>query len=169
MGDAHCLSSQKGGLHPLSRSPSLRKQLRRLRSPALLAARAPWGCSDPWGFGRCHTRLRPRWVRAAARWHLPLSRSGGGGWGGGLGSPLSLSLSQRFLPPRRCGFATGERVPRREPLLQNRSPSVASPKLVLFEFCCAVVSFLQSSKYINRSFEGNSHMLSRYEGWMIVC
>ena len=59
--------------------------------------------------------------------------------GAGLGSPLSLSLSRRFLPPRRCGFATGERVPRREPLLQNPSPSVASPKSALvrphLEYC----------------------------------
>lgn len=36
-------------------------------------------------------------------------------------------------------------------------------KSVLLEFYCAIVSFLQSSKYTNRSLQGNSHVLSRYE------
>jgi len=70
------------------------------------------------GFGRCHTRLRPAESELALV-GTSLSRSGWGGTG-------VSSLSLRFLPPRRCGFATGERVPRREPLLQSPSPSVAS-------------------------------------------
>ena len=50
-----------------------------LCSPALLVARAPWGLLlSVRGFGRCHTRLRPRWVRAATHWHLSRSHFGGG-------------------------------------------------------------------------------------------
>lgn len=39
-------------------------------------------------------------------------------------------------------------------------------KSVLPEFYCAMVSFLKSSKYKNRSLQGNSHMLSRYRDEM---
>lgn len=39
-------------------------------------------------------------------------------------------------------------------------------KSVLFEFYCAIVSFMQSSKYTNRCLQGNSRVLSRYEGGM---
>ena len=104
---------------------SLQPETCQLYSPML-----PGGCSYTRGVLATVTL-----DSAPAESELPLIGTSRFPLGGGAWGLLSLSV---LLLPCRCGFATGERVPRREPLLQ--SPSISVPLYWAQYFRCIITS-----------------------------